>query len=144
MLSYDPLRSYHLVEMRMYVCSGSYLPVGWVAWWWPLLWRATAGCHHSAFDEVGKHWDISACSITIPIGINPDIHLVTTRVGVEWRTVPSLFRCYVLVELGHFEYTWTSLTSCDSVTHYFNLFLLFVDSLYCKVEVEDGIILMLF
>ena len=31
---------------------------------------------------------MSTCSITIPVGINLDTHLVTSRTGVQWRTVP--------------------------------------------------------
>ena len=45
------------------------------------------------FHEVGIHWDMSACTITSSTGINPDAHLVTSRVGVEWRTIPFLFGC---------------------------------------------------
>ena len=54
---------------------------------------------------IGIHRDMNACTITSSIGIYLDTHLVTSRVGVEWRTVPFLFRCYVLVEICHFKYT---------------------------------------
>ena len=37
-----------------------------------------------------------------------DAHLVTSKVGVEWRTVLFLFRCYMLVEICYFKYTRAS------------------------------------
>ena len=46
-----------------------------------------------SFHEVGIHWDMSVWTTTSSTGINPDAHLVTSRVGVEWRNVPFLFGC---------------------------------------------------
>ena len=51
---------------------------------------------------------MSVCTITSSIGIYLDAHLVTSKVGVEWRTVLFLFRCYVLVEICYFKYTRAS------------------------------------
>jgi len=53
-----PFHLYHylqcLVEMRLCQCGGFHLPVGWAVWWWPLLWRAMAGCHRSSLSW-GRH-----------------------------------------------------------------------------------------
>ena len=43
-----------IVKMRLYMCDGSHLPVGWAVWWWPLLWRAMGECHRS-FLAWGKY-----------------------------------------------------------------------------------------
>jgi len=103
-----------------------------------------------SFHEVGKHWDVSVFTITIPISINPDTHLVASWLSIKWRTVPFLFCGFVLVELGNTEYTSASLTCHDCFAHCFlfflgcfQLLLLFIDGFYRKVEVESVIILML-
>ena len=64
------------------------------------------------------------------------------------------------MKFWEFKYIRINLISCKIATYYFclllffdcfhlltqllNLFMLFTDSLYCKWEVEDGIILVLF
>ena len=103
-----------------------------------------------SFHEVGKHWDMSACTLTTSIGINSDTHLVASWLSIKWRTVPFLFCGFVLVELGNTEYTSASFTCHDCFTHCFQFFfdcfqllLLFIDGLYRKVEVQSVIILML-
>ena len=76
----------------------------------------------------------------MPIGIGTDAHLVASRVDVKWWTVPFLFECFVLVEICHFEHTWTALSVRDIVP-----LLLFhcIDSFYRKVEVECVVTLVL-
>ena len=68
---------------------------------------------------------MSVCTIAMPIGTHPDTHLVTSRVSVEWRTIPFLFGGFVSVVLQKFEHTRTSLASCKIITHYFYFLLLF-------------------
>ena len=84
--------------MTLYVGGGSHLPVqcdGDLSCEQPWQSVIVPPSH-----QVGIHWDTSACTITSSIGIYLDTHLVTSRVGAEWRTVPFLFRCYVLGEIN--------------------------------------------
>ena len=49
--------------------------------------------------EIGEHGDMAVeTTSSIPISIHPDTHLVPSRAGVEWTTVPSLFGGLVSAE----------------------------------------------
>ena len=84
---------------------------------------------------------MSACSSTTPIGIDPNTHLVALRVGVEWRTVASLFGRLVSVVFCHIEYTRTNLTSHEIVTHHF---LLFFDCFHFLLQFTDFFLLFIY